>query len=213
MKRPITLALVIALVLGITPVSIAAHPDSDTAREIAIRDQLIQEQEALLNTYRCMFDIDTEVVPGGCGGRGDAYGYWRLAQDDSDDSAVTYGLRSDTRHGILAALTLTCWTASSGEGFQFVRLVVPLGSTPNGTVTFDHTNGPVLVQLDWAVLPASEHTVLLGGDEVMDELIQFLRHHRTGRVSVHLHGENRVQRALFWIDGAAEAIAAVERTC
>lgn len=30
------------------------------------RDALISAQEALLNVYRCMFDIDTSVVPGGC---------------------------------------------------------------------------------------------------------------------------------------------------
>ena len=36
------------------------------AEGIAKRDALIAEQEALLNAYRCRFDIDTEVVPGGC---------------------------------------------------------------------------------------------------------------------------------------------------
>ena len=36
------------------------------AQDIAIRDQLIANQEALLNVYRCQFDIDTELVPNGC---------------------------------------------------------------------------------------------------------------------------------------------------
>lgn len=194
-----------------TPSVFLGTPTSQTLR---VRDDLVAAQEKLLNTYRCMFNVDIEVVPGGCGGRADAYGYWRLAQTDSDFlSSVIYGLQSDTRHGILAVLTLDCLTASSGEGGQLVRLAVPLGSTPNGTVTFDHINGPILIQYDWVVLPASEYTVLVGGDENRSELIQFLRHHRTGRVSAHLHGESRVQRALFWIDGAAEAIAAVERAC
>ena len=38
-----------------------------TQGEIAVRDQLIADQEALLNTYRCKFSIDTHIVPGGCG--------------------------------------------------------------------------------------------------------------------------------------------------
>ena len=36
--------------------------------EIAVRDELIAAQEALLNVYRCRFSIDTELVPGGCPG-------------------------------------------------------------------------------------------------------------------------------------------------
>ncbi|MYL09111.1 MAG: hypothetical protein F4015_06450, partial [Acidimicrobiia bacterium] len=34
--------------------------------DIAARDQLISDQEALLNVYRCRFDIDTLIVRGGC---------------------------------------------------------------------------------------------------------------------------------------------------
>ena len=37
-----------------------------TLADIELRDALIAAQEALLNVYRCMFDIDTEMVPGGC---------------------------------------------------------------------------------------------------------------------------------------------------
>ena len=37
-----------------------------TQNDIAVRDSLIQAQESLLNTYRCLFKIDTEIVPGGC---------------------------------------------------------------------------------------------------------------------------------------------------
>ena len=33
---------------------------------IADRDTLIAAQESLLNDYRCQFDIDTQLVPGGC---------------------------------------------------------------------------------------------------------------------------------------------------
>jgi len=51
-----------------------AEPDSDSegagagrwADEVAERDELVAAQEALLNAYRCRFDIDTEAVAGGC---------------------------------------------------------------------------------------------------------------------------------------------------
>jgi len=39
-----------------------------TAEEVAVRDKLIAAQELLLNTYRCRFDVDTQLVPGGCVG-------------------------------------------------------------------------------------------------------------------------------------------------
>ena len=37
-----------------------------TAQDVEVRDRLIVAQEALLNSYRCLFNIDTEIVPGGC---------------------------------------------------------------------------------------------------------------------------------------------------
>ena len=48
----------------------AAEPNpftgTPTAEELAARDNLIGNQEALLNVYRCLFNIDTQIVPGGC---------------------------------------------------------------------------------------------------------------------------------------------------
>ncbi|MCQ3809329.1 MAG: hypothetical protein KTV68_02100 [Acidimicrobiia bacterium] len=44
----------------------APFSGSPTAQDITVRDQLIANQEALLNVYRCQFNIDTELVPGGC---------------------------------------------------------------------------------------------------------------------------------------------------
>ena len=41
-------------------------PQSPTQHDIDVRDGLIQRQEALLNVYRCRFNVDTEIVPGGC---------------------------------------------------------------------------------------------------------------------------------------------------
>ena len=50
------------------PVSPGVAPDSPTQQDIDVRDDLIANQEALLNVYRCRFDVDTEIVPGGCTG-------------------------------------------------------------------------------------------------------------------------------------------------
>ena len=54
-----------------TAVSPGAAPESPTRQDLAVRDQLIANQEALLNVYRCQFDIDTQLVPGGCASRPD----------------------------------------------------------------------------------------------------------------------------------------------
>ncbi|WP_419929667.1 hypothetical protein [Candidatus Poriferisocius sp.] len=37
-----------------------------TLHDISVRDELIADQEALLNIYRCNFDVNTHLVPGGC---------------------------------------------------------------------------------------------------------------------------------------------------
>ncbi|MYH72097.1 MAG: ABC transporter substrate-binding protein [Acidimicrobiia bacterium] len=37
-----------------------------TASEVEVRDRLVAAQESLLNTYRCLFNVDTEIVPDGC---------------------------------------------------------------------------------------------------------------------------------------------------
>lgn len=49
-------------------VALPAGTSAQTVDDVALRDRLIANQEALLNTYRCRFDIDTETVPGGCTG-------------------------------------------------------------------------------------------------------------------------------------------------
>ena len=47
-------------------VSPGIAPANPIQHDIDVRDQLIASQEALLNVYRCRFDIDTHIVPGGC---------------------------------------------------------------------------------------------------------------------------------------------------
>jgi len=43
-----------------------AAPQNPSQQDIDARDSLIAAQEALLNTYRCQHNIDTQLVAGGC---------------------------------------------------------------------------------------------------------------------------------------------------
>ena len=62
-----TAALAAAGLAAVLATATAAQTADDPIKaEIDLRDQLIFDQEALLNTYRCLFEIDTHVVPGGC---------------------------------------------------------------------------------------------------------------------------------------------------
>ena len=47
---------------------VTAAQEAVSSEEIAVRDQLIADQEALLNVYRCRFGVDVQAVPGGCTG-------------------------------------------------------------------------------------------------------------------------------------------------
>ncbi|WP_419927276.1 CAP domain-containing protein [Candidatus Poriferisocius sp.] len=47
-------------------VSPGVAPTNPTQHDVEVRDGLIRSQEALLNTYRCRFGVDTEVVPYDC---------------------------------------------------------------------------------------------------------------------------------------------------
>lgn len=67
------LTVAIALVFGMGGSSAGGQaPDerdqliAELRTLIADRDTLIAAQESLLNDYRCLFDIDTQLVPGGC---------------------------------------------------------------------------------------------------------------------------------------------------
>ena len=71
-----SLAAAIALVFGMAGSSAGGQaPDERDARIseletlVADRDALIAAQEALLNDYRCLFNIDTQLVPYRCPGQ------------------------------------------------------------------------------------------------------------------------------------------------
>ena len=60
--RPV---LVLAAVVALLAVLLAPNASAQTQSDVEVRDQLIANQENLLNTYRCLFGVDTDVVPGG----------------------------------------------------------------------------------------------------------------------------------------------------
>ncbi len=74
MSAPITkkLAAAIATIVfaaGLFTAPVSGHEphlSDPTVADIKERDELIAAQEALLNVYRCLFDVDTQIVPGGC---------------------------------------------------------------------------------------------------------------------------------------------------
>ena len=65
--RPATAVVVLALAFGaITAVSGSASAQQVSRQDIEAREELIAAQETLLNVYRCLFGVDTQVVPDGC---------------------------------------------------------------------------------------------------------------------------------------------------
>ena len=67
LRKAVRLAAVIAVVATVLAIAEPASAQSVSQAEIDQRDQLIAAQKALLNDYRCRFDVDTSFVPGGCG--------------------------------------------------------------------------------------------------------------------------------------------------
>ena len=64
--RFVRLAVAIGMVAAGLVLSGASNAWAQTVADVEVRDRLIADQEALLNVYRCIYDVDTEVVPGGC---------------------------------------------------------------------------------------------------------------------------------------------------
>ncbi|MYH72098.1 MAG: ABC transporter substrate-binding protein [Acidimicrobiia bacterium] len=66
--RLVGVLLLAALFVGVVAPasSVASAQSSAILEEIAVRDKLVVAQESLLNTYRCLYDIDTHAVSGGC---------------------------------------------------------------------------------------------------------------------------------------------------
>ncbi len=67
MRRAFALVLVVGLaVASVTLPTTAGASAAPSLNDIQIRDQLIADQKALLDAYRCLFNADTDQVAGGC---------------------------------------------------------------------------------------------------------------------------------------------------
>ena len=88
-----------------------AAPQSPTQGDLEVRDGLIQSQESLLNVYRCQYNIDTQLVPGGCGASDDPEG---MEPPQPSPVAIV-----DGTNGVVCTLqpdqTIACWNADSGN--------------------------------------------------------------------------------------------------
>ncbi|MDE0116662.1 MAG: serine protease [bacterium] len=71
-KTLLVVVLALALSAAWAPSGASAQGLHPALQSIVERDGLISAQEALLNAYRCRFDIDTVAVPGGCANGGSA---------------------------------------------------------------------------------------------------------------------------------------------
>ena len=110
--------------VGGSPAQPAPGPPSFTdtpiAVDIAVRDELAAEQEALLDTYRCLFGVDVEIVPGGCVGGAPA---GPGAGGDQSQAAVSadIAIAGGTWHSCAISETLgdearnvVCWGSPTG---------------------------------------------------------------------------------------------------
>ena len=78
-------------------------PQNPTQGDIDVRDGLIQDQEALLNVYRCQFDVDTQLVPGGC-----------ASDSGTDNPSTGVGGTAPTVIDVLNTLTVEAEYGGSG---------------------------------------------------------------------------------------------------
>jgi len=119
-------------------VSPGPAPPSPTQHDIEVRDGLIQSQEALLNVYRCQFNVDTQLVPGGCSQQ----------TDDKPSTPETEGTSSiappaeSAAIGVLNGLTVEAEYAGTGfvsAEFEHDRdnLCDNAGTDPYTGISFD----------------------------------------------------------------------------
>ena len=107
-------------------------PANPTQNDIDVRDGLIQNQEALLNVYRCQFDVDTQLVPGGCASD----------EGEGDSGTVGDGATGTTVTEVLNTLTVEAEYGASGyvrADFEHDRgyLCNDAGTDPYTGISFD----------------------------------------------------------------------------
>ena len=113
-------------------------PANPTQDDIDVRDGLIQDQEALLNVYRCQFDVDTQLVPGGCSQQPD--GTPSIAEPEDTPSIAPPS--ESAAIGVLNGLTVEAEYEGSGyvrADFEHDRgyLCDNAGTDPYTAISFD----------------------------------------------------------------------------
>ena len=132
---------------------------------IAIRDLLVDTQESLLNAYRCMFDIDTQVVPGGCHSGMPAQSE---PEPETDTTTGTAAPQDDpTTPPVEVSFSSAAYTVAEGAtawvGVELDRapnrtVVIPLTTTFHGGATpadFDTLPGFVTFAADETIQAVS----------------------------------------------------------
>ena len=99
------------------PTQPGAFSGTPTQGDITARDALIADQEALLNAYRCRFNTDTQLVPGGCNAQ----------SEPTDTDGIYTAIAAGFYHScaITTQGAATCW-GHNGDG---------KADAPDGTYT------------------------------------------------------------------------------
>ena len=123
-------------------------PANPTQHDIEVRDALIQSQEALLNVYRCRFDIDTHLVPGGCSQQPDD----KPPTGGTDDTSSIAPPAESAAIGVLNGLTVEAEYEGSGyvrADFEHDRdyLCANAGTDPYTGINFN----PSTCEVDYIV--------------------------------------------------------------
>lgn len=80
-----------------------------TQHALQVRDRLVDEQETLLNVYRCLFNVDTHIVPGGC------------PDPPPENPFTSVSVSSGHVCGIRADQSINCWGINSfGESISLL---------------------------------------------------------------------------------------------
>ena len=99
-----------------------------TQQDVEIRDQLIVTQEALLNAYRCLYSVDTHIVPGGCVGTKPAQG---TSEPQTTPTATSTPQVDTSQPQVQVSFASASYTAEEGTAAQ---VTVELDAIPNRTV-------------------------------------------------------------------------------
>ena len=92
-----------------------AFEGTPTEADISVRDQLIADQESLLNIYRCQYNVDTQLVPGGCADQSEPAE--TTQRPASTTAAIVYGGESFCALGLDG--TVVCSDGLEGPNGQF----------------------------------------------------------------------------------------------